>query len=135
MPGPPNVFAFRSRFSEFNDVADPEIDLGLQIAQLWVDPLIWDPNDYPMALLFWAAHFVSLKRLQLASVEFGGSGAVDLFVRSIGIGERRVMFGERGAYAKGEASMGPGEALLEQTIYGMLYLTLRARNVPSVLVI
>jgi hypothetical protein len=134
MPVLPNIFAFRSRFPEFKDSSDADIALSLTVAELWVDPKVWNEIDYPHALLFWAAHFLSLKEQQLASADFGGSGATDLFVRSIGIGERRVMFGERGAF-KGEGSMGPGEALLEQTIYGMLYLTLRARNVPSVLVI
>lgn len=134
MPLVPNIFAFRSRFAEFADTSDAEVNLGLQVAKLWVDPTVWNPVDYPEAVMFWAAHFVSLKQQQLASAEFGGGGGIDLFVRSIGIGERRVMFGERGAFS-GEQQLGPGESLLEQTIYGMLYLALRARNVPGVLVI
>lgn len=129
------IYAFRSQFPELEEASDPDIATALKVAALWVDPALWDEADCAQAKLFWAAHFLSLQQQQLASAQIGGAGASDTFVRSIGIGERRVMFGERGSLAKGESMMGPGDALLNRTVYGMLYLALRARNVPAVAVV
>jgi hypothetical protein len=126
---------FRERFPEYNQISDRDIVLALQVADLFVDPNKWNPADVQDARRFFAAHFLSLKQQQLASVQIGGAGSMDLFIRSVGFGERRVMFGERTAMVKGEVKLGAGEAMLNYTVYGMMYLRLRARNIPSVVVV
>lgn len=128
----PNVFAFRSRFPEFKDAPDADVQGALDVAALWVDSSTWAAGDWPMAQLFWAAHYLSLMQQETSSSQFGGTAG--LFVRSIGIGERRVMFGERGA-GGGKASMAAVDALLSETTYGQLFMMLRNRNVIGVLVV
>jgi hypothetical protein len=85
-----------------------------------------------MAVMFWAAHFLSLKQMQLASVEFGGTGASDLFIRQISFGERHISFGQRQYEQAAEKMLGPGEQMLLSTIYGMAFIQLRSRNVIPV---
>lgn len=136
LPSGVSVFAFRSRFPEFGtDVNDPDIQQSLVTALLWVDPAIWSSTDYNQALLFWAAHFLTLKQWQLATVQLGGSGETDIFIRQISFGERRVSFAERRSGQATEKMSGPGESMLEYTVYGQLYLMLRARNVPAVAIV
>lgn len=130
-----DIATFRSMFDVFSGVTDPEITTALNVAHLFVDPLIWDPGDYPDAVMFFAAHFLSLMQQQLASVQIGGAGSMDLFIRSVGFGERRVMFGERTGMVRGEVQLGAGETMLQYTIYGMTYLQLRNRNVPAVAIV
>jgi hypothetical protein len=129
------LFNFRERFPEYENISNRDIVLALQVADLFVDPNKWNPADVQDARRFFAAHFLSLKQQQLASVQIGGAGSMDLFIRSVGFGERRVMFGERTAMVKGEVKLGAGEAMLNYTVYGMMYLQLRARNIPSVVVV
>lgn len=126
---------FRAMFEEFKDVSNADVATALRVAYLFVDPKIWDADDYPDGVMFFAAHFLSLKQQELASVQIGGAGSMDLFIRSVGFGERRVMFGERTAMIKGEVKLGAGESMLNFTVYGMTYLQLRARNVPSVAIV
>lgn len=131
------IYKFRSQFNEFsgNNVADPDIALSIDTASLWIDQNLWSANDYPLAILYWAAHFLTLKQMQLASVQLGGTGTTDLFIRNITFGERSVGFQQRQGAKSSEALAGPGEELLNETIYGQLYLMLRTRNVPGVAVI
>ena len=133
----PNIFAFRSRFPEFDSTDDAEIMTSLQIAGLFVDPLIWSVEDFAMAVLLFAAHFLQLRRQQLVTVQFGNVGGSNTFVRSIGIGERRVMFGELRPITGGggNAARSAFDDLFNQSMYGMLYLALRENNVPHVMVI
>lgn len=128
------IYQFRSQFAEFDTVPDADIASSLDIATLWLDQTLWNPSDYHLALMFWAAHYLSLKQQQLASVTVGGTGETDLFIREISFGERRVSFGQRQQYAK-ETMLGPGEQMLQATIYGMQYLQLRSRNIIPVAIV
>lgn len=130
-----DIFRFRAQFPELKDATDADIAVAFDTATLWVDPGVYTALDYPFALLYWAAHFTVLKQMQLASVAFGGTGETDIFIRSIGFGERRVQFGQRQSGKGMQLIVGPGEDLLDQTIYGQLYLQLRSRNVIPVVVI
>jgi hypothetical protein len=133
------IFVFRAKFPELAGANDPDVAEALDTAAVWVDDRIWSVRDFPLALLYWAAHFLTLKLQQLASVQLsggGGTGVTNLFLRSIAFGERRIMFGERKSVASAADKMlGPGEALLNETIYGQLYLALRSRNVIPVAVV
>lgn len=129
------VFQFRSRFDEFDSDSDADISNAIRQASMFVDPAIWNPKDYAAAILNLAAHFQSLKDMQLASTELGGTGETDIYVRSIHMDDRSVAFNQRSSQQQVESLSGPGEALLSQTIYGMVYLMLRARNISAVAVV
>lgn len=129
------IFQFKSRFPEFETAADADVSSALDTSALWIDPAVWSINDYAQALALWAAHFLTLKQIQLASVQFGGTGSSDIYVRSVSFGERRVVFDARSGSSYGEKMLGPGEQLLLQTIYGQMYITLRARNVIPVAIV
>lgn len=129
------IFQFRSRFPEFDTVADGDVATAFGDAGLLVDPSIWSKGDYGPGLLYLTAHFVALKQIVLAAAAEGGTGALDLYVASIGIGERRVMFRQRKETAKADAMVGPGESVLMETYYGSQFLYLRARNISAIVVV
>lgn len=126
---------FRSRFSEFTKVSDPDIANALNFSSVWVDPTVWTPADYPQAVLLWAAHYLSLWLLEKASVQFGGTGDSSLYVQSISFGERHVTFGQRSGSQVNENMLGPGEQMLNDTIYGQMYIMLRQRNIIPIRII
>jgi hypothetical protein len=130
-----SIYQFRSRFSEFDTVPDADIADALDISSMWLDPNLWSAADYSLALMFWAAHYLSLKQQQLASVQFGGTGSSDIFIRQISFGERRVAFNQRKNEMASEKMLGPGEQMLLWTIYGQQFLQLRARNIIPVAII
>jgi hypothetical protein len=128
------IYQFRSLFDEFSSASDADIGSSLDISNLWLDPTLWSAQDFPLAIMFWAAHYLSLKLQQLASVEFGGTGATDLYIRQISFGERHVAFNQRSYEQAAEKMLGPGEQMLMSTIYGMQFIQLRSRNVIPVAV-
>lgn len=129
------IYQFRSQFSEFDTVPDADVASSLDVSALWLDPTLWDPTDYKLALMFWAAHYLSLRQQQLAGVEFGGTGATDLYIKNISFGERRVSFGQRQYELAGEKMLGPGEQMLLSTLYGMQFIQLRQRNIIPVAIV
>jgi hypothetical protein len=133
----PDLPTFRQWFPEFGTeaVTDPVVTQALLAASLWIDPDMWSVTDYPMAILYWSAHWIQMIQNQIATMEIAGTGATDVFLRTINIGERTLGFAERSGDSSEEAMAAPGESLFDETIYGMLYLQLRARNIPAVLVI
>ena len=128
----PNVATFRQFFPEFAGTQDGVINQYLYVATFWVDPLVWSAKDYPVGLLYLAAHNLQLFLIQQAAQSVGGTGATDLFVRQVSFGERRIGFQQRRGQEQIEATAGPGEGLLSQTVYGQQYLQLRSRNVIPV---
>jgi Protein of unknown function (DUF4054) len=134
MATPDDIIRFRATFPEFATVSDPAIATVLNTADLFLDESVWAPRDWPMARYYWAAHMLQLQQMQAASAEIGGAGMADLFLRNVRYEGKMVSFGERQSFAK-EASSGPGEELLTLTIYGLMYLQLRTRNIMPVLVI
>jgi len=136
-----DVFAFRARFPVFASASDADVAIQIDAADAWLDPAMWEPNDFKWARWYLAAHWLTLEELWGAgggaSSESGTTtvGMSDLYVRQIRMGERMVSFGERQAFSKAEQSAGPGQGLMEATIYGQKYLMLRARNVPRVAIV
>jgi hypothetical protein len=130
-----SIYQFRSLFPEFDSAVDADIASSLDVSALWLDQTIYTAQDYPMAIMFWAAHYLSLKLQQLASVQFGGTGATDLYINKISFGERRVSFGQRQYEMASEKMLGPGEQMLMSTIYGQQFIQLRARNVVPVAIV
>lgn len=129
------IYKFRSKFPEFDQASDPDIAVSLDTSMLWIDKVLWSERDYDMAVMFWAAHFLSLKLQQLASVQFGGTGSSDLFIHAIRFGERSVSFGQRQHETAAEKMLGPGEQMLLSTIYGSAYIQLRARNIIPIAIV
>jgi len=131
----PQLSMFRQWFPEFSTVDDISISQSLMVAGLWIDPSKWSKKDYPMAILYWAAHWTQLLQTQLATMEIAGTGSTDIFLRQVRMGERSFSFQQRSGQKQVEAMAAPGESLLSQTIYGQLFIQLRARNIPAVMVV
>lgn len=129
------IYAFRSQFPEFDQVLEPDIAMSLDIATTWVDAAVWSSSDVDQARKLYAAHLLALKQLQLSASQFSGAGLTDIYVQSIGFGERHVTFGQRTFASSAEKSLGPGEQMLLSTLYGMQYIQLRARNIVPVAII
>lgn len=131
-----DLAAFRAALPEFLDKSDIEISAALVETDMWLDEDMWDPPDYIWARWFLAAHHLRLAEFYGATVEGGTGltgGMVGVFAKSIGFGERRVMFGERMNHAgAGAGASGPGEEMYEETIYGQKYLRLRSRNIAGI---
>ena len=126
---------FKAMFPEFVDVNVTVVQAQITAAQMWVDPAIWNATDYPLGVLYFAAHLLTLMLTQQAANAVGGTGTTDLFLRSISFGERHVQFGERRQSKVSDSGSGPGEELLSQTIYGSMFLMLRNRNIAAVVVV
>jgi hypothetical protein len=135
MATPQDIIQFKATFPPFANVSDPAIATVLNTADLFLDPGPWSAQDWPMARYFWAAHWLQLQQMQTAAAEIGGAGMADLFLRMVRYEGKMVSFGERQSLSSKEATAGPGEELLNFTIYGLMYLQLRTRNIMPVLVI
>lgn len=130
-----DVFAFRAQFPEFASVKDADVAATLNTADVFLDASLWSVRDFATARFYWVAHMLTLQQMQGASVELGGTGEADLFLRQVRIGERSVGFGQRNT-AKGSTSgSGPGEDMLAYTNYGQLFVQLRSRNIIPIAVV
>jgi hypothetical protein len=134
MATPEDIVRFRAAFPEFVTVSDPAIATVLNTTDLFLDEEVWAPRDWPMARYYWAAHMLQLQQIQSASVELGGAGMADLYMKNVRYEGKMVSFGERMSFSK-EGTSGPGEELLTLTTYGLMYLQLRTRNIMPVLVV
>jgi hypothetical protein len=131
-----DIAAFRAALPEFVDKADLEISAALAETDMWLDADMWYPPDFVWARWFLTAHHLRLAEFYGATIEGGAGltgGMVGVFAKSIGIGERRVMFGERMSNAgAGGGISGPGEEMYEETLYGQKFLRLRSRNIHAI---
>jgi hypothetical protein len=133
-----DVLTFKARIPEFASALDADVAAALDEADMWLDAKMWNPADFPWARWWLAAHGLKLDQTYASTLGTGGStssNSVGMFVRSIGIGERRVMFGERKFTTSKNGISGPGQELLEETIYGNKFLRLRSRNIPAIMVV
>lgn len=127
------VEAFQAKFSAFASTDEADIAEAIDTASIMVgDQTQWSSTDYALAVLYYAAHFLSLQEIEAASSQLAGPGESDIFVRQISFGERRISFEQRNLAKTGTQTTGPGESMLEDTIYGQLYLQLRSRNIVGV---
>jgi hypothetical protein len=145
---PPTVAEFRAAFPEFADVADPTIQLYLDIGMLWVDTFWFNP-DAKIAAMYAAAHFLALHdrasggQISGGGGSGGGGGVVDpdiglIWAKSIRFRDRQVTY-ERVSAAAEKVSSGStvtgSSEFWESTPYGQLYLSFRRRNAPHVAVV
>lgn len=129
-----DVISFKARIPDFGDTSDADVAAALDEADMWISAEMWDPADFVWARMFLAAHNLQMAAMFSSMAASGGGAAVssDLFVRMVAFGERRVMFGERKASTAADQITGPGQAMLDDTIYGQKFLRLRSRNIPSI---
>jgi len=145
---PPTVAEFRAAFPEFASVSDEQVQLHLDIGMQWVDTFWW-PIDAKLAVMYSAAHYLSLHD-QASGGEIsgegglgGGGGVVDpevgkIWIKSVRFRDRQVSY-ERVGTDQPKVSTGGSTAasseFWESTPYGQLYLSFRRRNVPHVAVV
>ena len=107
---------------------------------MWLDVAMWSARDFPWARWFLAAHHIKLNEIYGAIAGGGGSttgGVIGVYAKSISFGERRIMFGERrtDTNATHTGITGPGQQLLDDTIYGSKFLKLRSRNIMPIMTV
>lgn len=137
-----DVIALKGHFPEFESIADADVAAVLNTADIFVDIGHW-PNavDAAEARRLWSAHLLKLLLLQRASATFGGAlgplggGAFDLYVESVSIGERHFQLGRRQWFTGARAGSSLVDQTYAMTLYGLLYMQLRNRNFPAVMVI
>jgi len=145
-----DIVAFKAAYPEFATDSDATIAAVFNTADVFLESDTWiRQRDFAKAQQLWVAHILTLKNMLGGNLVFGGSssssttttsgGLTDLFVRSIKIGERLVSFDRRQLLNTNKASQstgaGPGEDNLLLTLYGNLFLQLRQRNFPLVVVL
>jgi hypothetical protein len=133
----PTAADLKNRFPEFSDIADLTIAPFLEAAQLWVDET-WFERDYPYAIIYLAAHYLSLYQKALAagatSGSTGGTGGseVQTYLSTIAFEDFKVSFGNAGRTTSTSSSSGSvssSAALMASTPYGALYTQIRQRNI------
>jgi len=146
---PPTVAEFRSAFPEFAEVPDSKVEFELFSAMQWVDTY-WSPIDAKLAVMYSAAHFLSMHDTASGGVisgdeggSGGGGGAVDpevgkIWVRTVRFRDRMITYDRVDASDATGGSSGTGSdasEFWEATYYGKRYLSFLRRNVPHVAVI
>jgi hypothetical protein len=126
-----DIAAFRSRFPEFAATGDADIASQIAMADVVIDGSQWPRQvDYVEARLLYAAHRITLQRLQAATLLAGGTpGMADLYPSTIHFGERTVSYAQRRLPLATASGTGPGEGLLQLTTYGQDFVMLRSRNI------
>jgi hypothetical protein len=116
----PSVTDFRTKFQEFVDLTDDQINALLNEASRSVDTT-WTEGDYKNGILYLAAHLQQSSVDALAVAEGG-----QISSESIG-GVFSVSYAtpSSGAFASG----------LDATIYGARYKNLLKLNIPAMLVV
>lgn len=141
----PTVVDFKARFPEFADTAPETITAFMNAATLWVDES-WFERDYPYAIIYLAAHYLQMYQDALASGAIGGSGGggtggtdVQTFISSIAFEDFKVQMGNAGKTTNTSSAGGTGAsssaALMAMSVYGLLYVQLRRRNIVPAAII
>lgn len=138
-----DIIAFKAQMPVFASVRDADVAAVLNTAAFMVpNDGTYDSASYPQALRFYAAWLLDLMQQQEASATLSGddgsavgSNPIDVFVSGITFGERTVSFQQRNLLNSASKTLGPGEALLNENMWGILYQQLRMRNVPAVMII
>jgi hypothetical protein len=141
----------RARFPEFTvdsvDDATVTAFINFAVEEGAPDPTVWSEKDYTKAIIFLAAHFMSLWKRQVAADQQAGGGAgsgadssVATFVDDIEFEGFVVRYGN----TKANTSINTGgagsnkdtaEQQLGKTMYGVLYLNMLHRNIVPMLVV
>lgn len=125
----PTAATFKAKFPTFLAVGDPTITLAIQEASASVDTT-WIEADYQPAIMYLAAHIMTIDGVVIAGSDLGSAGGVINagLVSEMKVGDVQVKL----AGASG-GSGGAGAATgLRSTGYGLRYLELLRRNQPAV---
>ena len=133
----PTASDLQTRFPEFADVDEESIAPFIEAASLWVDDS-WFERDYPMAIIYLAAHYLQMYQRALLATSGGGGGGggtggteVQTFLSSIAFEDFRVSFGNAGSKSTttGGGGVSGSAQLMASTPYGLLYTQLQDRNI------
>lgn len=146
---PPALSDFRTRFPEFNDLPDAQVQMAIDDASCWADSS-WIQNtcnDCTKAIAYLAAHFLALGMFAaqmlpdtLPPVEPGGPAiiaggevtSIRFETMSVGFSSPKAVGGQGGN--QGTSGIGDQWAL-GGTPYGQMFLMLVKVNKPAVLVV
>lgn len=125
----PTLEQFRTKFPTFSGVADATINAASDEARSSVDTT-WIEADYQPAILYLAAHILTIDGALIAASDLGGAGGI------VGAGLVSDMkVGDVSVKMAGSASGGGGSGFSSgyaTTPYGRRYLELLRRNHPAV---
>lgn len=126
----PTAAQFKAKFPTFAAVAEPTITLAIQEASASVDTG-WIEADYQPAIMYLAAHIMTIDGVVIAGSDLGGAGGV---INAGLVSEMKV--GDVSVKLAGNASGGGGSGSTYATTgYGQRYLELLRRNQPAIAVV
>ena len=117
---PPTVVEFRAVFPEFDEVSDEQIEFYIATAMQWVDTF-WFPTDAKLAVMYAAAHYLSMQdrasggEITSGSEGVGGGVVTDpeigkIWVKSVRFRDRSVTYERVGAASTKQQSTGGGSS-------------------------
>lgn len=125
----PTLSQFRTKFPTFAGVADATINMAIQEASASVDQS-WFEVDYQPAILYLAAHILTIDGVLMDGLQLGAVGGVVAagLVEEAKVGDAHVKLS-----GSASGSGGGGSASgLASTPYGSRYRDLLRRNQPAV---
>jgi len=130
----PTAAQFKAKFPTFAAVGDPTIDLAITEASASVD-ISWVEADYQPAVLYLAAHIMTIDGVVIAGSDLGSAGGVINagLVEEMKVGDVMVKLG--GAAKAGSGSGSGSMSGLRSTGYGLRYLELLRRNRSPVYIV
>jgi hypothetical protein len=126
----PTATTLKAKFPTFASVADATITLAIAEAGASVDTT-WVEADYQPAVLYLAAHIMTLDGVVISASDLGGAaGVINAgLVSEMKVGDVAVKLGGSSGSGSGGSGSGVG---LAATGYGRRYLELLRRNHPAV---
>jgi hypothetical protein len=123
----PTAAQFKAKFPTFAAVADPTITLAITEASASVDRG-WVEADYQPAILYLAAHIMTIDGVVIAGSDLGSAGGVINagLVSEMKVGDVQVKLS--GSAGGSSGSAGGDMAGLRSTGYGRRYVELLRRN-------
>jgi hypothetical protein len=127
----PTATTFKAKFPTFAPVADATIDLAIAEAGSSVDTT-WIERDYQPAILYLAAHIMTIDGVLAAAVDIDDASSVinSGLVTEMKVGDVAVKLAS-GSSGSGSGSGGSAFGY-GSTAYGQRYLDLLRRNHPAV---
>lgn len=125
----PTAAEFKAKFPTFAAVGDPTITLAIIEASASVDTT-WIERDYQPAIMYMAAHIMTIDGVVIAGAGMGDAGGVINagLVSEMKVGDVQVkLAGAAGGSGGAGAATG-----MRSTGYGLRYLELLRRNQPAV---
>ena len=105
------------------------------VANVWIDPTQYSANDGVLAILFFAAHFLSLKQKSRSFCRTWWHRRCRSVRPRYSVRERSVVYAQRQGVEQAASLNGPGESTLATTFYGQMYLMLRSLNIIPVMTV